>query len=338
MDKISIIVPVYNGDKYLERCIKSLINQTYANLELIFINDGSIDASLSILKKYKEIDKRIIIIDKKNTGVSDSRNIGIKKSTGKYFCFCDCDDMYEDNYVEIMYNTMIKYKVDIVKCNYKVIDVNNKNIDKGNVKDVSNKRLSKDKIKNKIIPKCLDGSMPCFSYLIMIDRKKLNVQFPTDIAMMEDVVFYLRLLLSIDSMYIIDDCLYTIMYNEVGATNNVKNYKRNILNIIDVNKYIKNELKKYNMLSENNLEKLNINHLNAISDFIFRYYLYSKNDTIILCKEISCNNLLKIIDETNLRKINIQRRIILIFLNKRRYLSLKIYFFIRKILFRLRRI
>ena len=338
MDKISIIVPIYNGDKYLERCINSLINQTYLNLELIFINDGSIDNSLFILEKYKKTDKRIKIIDKKNTGVSDSRNIGIKKSSGKYICFCDCDDIYESNYIEKMYNIMIKYSVDIVKCNYKVIDKNNIDIDKGNIKDISNKKLSKNEIEKEIIPKCLEGSIPCFSYLIMIDRKKLNVQFPTDIAMMEDVVFYLRLLLSIDSMYIIDDCLYTIMYNEIGATNNVKNYKRNILNIIDVNQYIRDELKKYDMLSENNLEKLNINHLNAISDFIFRYYLYSKKDTIMLCKEISCNNLLRIIDETNLRKINIQRRIILIFLNKKRYLSLKIYFFIRKILFGLRRI
>lgn len=337
MDKISIIVPVYNGDEYLERCINSLINQTYSNLELIFINDGSLDKSLSILKKYKNIDKRIKIIDKKNTGVSDSRNIGIKKSTGRYICFCDCDDMYEDNYVEIMYNTMIKYKVDIVKCNYKVIDKNNNDIDKGNTKNISNKLLNRNEIKNEIIPKFLDGSIPCFSYLIMIDREKLNVEFPTDIAMMEDVVFYLRLLLNTNSLYIIDNCLYTIMYNDEGATNNVKNYKRNILNIIGVNKYIRDELNEYNLLSKDNLEKLNINHLNAISDFIFRYYLYGKDDTIKLCKDIRCDNLLRIVNETNLNKINIQRRIILILLNKKKYLLLKIYFFIRKVIFSLRR-
>ena len=122
MDKISIIIPVYNGEKYLARCVESLISQTYKNLEIIFLNDGSTDDSLNILKKYKTKDNRIVIVDKKNTGVSDTRNIGITRATGKYICFCDCDDLYETNYVETMYKTAKKHDVDIVKCNYQVID------------------------------------------------------------------------------------------------------------------------------------------------------------------------------------------------------------------------
>ena len=95
MDKISIIVPIYNCEKYLKRCLESIINQTYNNLEIILLNDGSSDNSLKIIKEYKKKDNRIIVIDKKNTGVSDTRNIGIQKASGKYICFCDSDDVLE---------------------------------------------------------------------------------------------------------------------------------------------------------------------------------------------------------------------------------------------------
>ena len=124
MDKVSIIIPVYNGEKYLDRCINSLLNQAYKNIEFVFINDGSKDNSLNIMKSYQNKDNRIIIIDKENTGVSDSRNIGIKKSTGDYICFCDAYDMYENNYVETMIKLIKENNVDAVRCNYKMIENN----------------------------------------------------------------------------------------------------------------------------------------------------------------------------------------------------------------------
>ena len=108
-DKVSIIVPVYNAEKYLIRCVDSIINQTYKNLEIILINDGSIDNSLEIMKKYKVIDNRIIIIDKKNEGVSIARNVGIKSSSGKYICFVDSDDYIENNMIQILDNGDIDY-------------------------------------------------------------------------------------------------------------------------------------------------------------------------------------------------------------------------------------
>lgn len=337
MDKVSIIVPVYNGDKYLSRCLESLVNQTYSTIEIICINDGSTDNSLSVLQKYEDLDKRVILINKKNEGVSKARNDGIRKASGKYVCFCDCDDFYELNYVEIMYNTIKEQGVAVVKCNYRVVSKDNKFISSGDVFDFSSKLIKREEIESSIIPRCLNGSIPCFSYLIMIDKSKLKVKFPTDIAMMEDVVFYIRLLLSIPSLYIINNSLYTIMYNDEGATNNVDNYKRNILNIFEVNEYIKKDLKKYNILTEGNSENLNINHLNAISDFIFKYYLYSNGDIIELCKDIRCDKLLEMVNNINLNKINIQRRLILKYITHKHYLLLRVYFFIRKIIFKLRR-
>ena len=112
--KISIIVPIYNAEQFLEKCLNSLINQTYQNLEIVCINDGSKDKSLSILKEYQKKDKRIIIIDQANQGVSEARNKGIKMATGEYICFCDADDSYKDNFIEVMYSTILKYKVDVV--------------------------------------------------------------------------------------------------------------------------------------------------------------------------------------------------------------------------------
>lgn len=335
MDKISIIVPIYNAYKYLDRCINSLVNQTYKNIEIILLNDGSRDDSIKIINKYASEDKRIIVVDKENTGVSDTRNIGIKKATGKYICFCDADDMYDKDYIKIMYETIKQKNVDMVRCNYKIIDSNNKFISKGNLENISNKYNNKG-IKDKIIPLCLNGNMPCFTYLLMIKKEKIDTYFKTDIAMMEDVVFYIELLLSVDSLYVVDDSLYTIMYNEKGATNNIKNYKRNILNIVSVNSYIRDILKNKNLLNDYNVQQLNFNHLNAISDFIFRYYLAGE-DAIELCKNINSVKFNKIIKETDLMKINFQRRCILDCLDKKKYCKLKMYFRMRKFIYKFRR-
>lgn len=339
MEKISIIIPIYNGEKYLNRCIDSVLNQSYKNIEIICINDGSKDKTLDILKNYQKNDSRIIVIDKKNTGVSDSRNIGIEKSTGKYIAFCDADDIYEKNYIETLYTLLIRKNVDAVRCNFRVIDESNNQIDKGDLSELNNKIYTSKNIKNIIIPMALNGKWPCFSYLIFTKKEKVkNIKFPTDIHMMEDVVFYLNLLLNLDSIYITNKCLYTIMFNQEGATNSFKNYERNILNIIDVNKYIVEILKKNNMFDSNNVKNLNFNHLNAISDFIFKTYLYDKNKAIYICKNLSLNTyFIKMVDNVNLNNINIQRRVILKNIKNKKMITLKFYLMIRKIFYKLKR-
>ena len=115
-DKISIIVPVYNVEKYLDECIQSIINQTHKNIEIILINDGSTDNSLSILRKYEGIDKRIIVINQENKGLSASRNIGIKKSTGKYISLIDADDIIHPRMIELLYKEIKNNNCDISIC------------------------------------------------------------------------------------------------------------------------------------------------------------------------------------------------------------------------------
>ena len=335
MEKISVIIPVYNGEKYLDRCIKSLLNQTYENIEFLFVNDGSTDSTLNVLKTYQKKDNRIIIIDKENTGVSDSRNIGIDKAQGDYICFCDADDMYENNYIETMLSLIKKNKADVVRCNFKVVDSYGHFIEQGNVPN-KNKLYFKRDIANEIMPNCLNGSIPCFTYLLMIKKDKLKVRFPIDVAMMEDVVFYIKLLMSIDNIYITNNILYTIMFNENGATNNAMNYKRNINNVVLANKYIRQILNENNLLTAENMAKLNINHLNAIADFIFKHYLYSKN-TIEMCKDIRTDSLLSLIKDTDLSQVGVVRRIIFLLLKDRHYLLLRIYFVLRKVIFNFKR-
>ena len=105
----SIIIPIYNCEKYLDRCIISVLEQSYDNFELILLNDGSIDESLKICKEYAKKDKRIIVIDKKNSGVSDTRNEGIKHSKGKYICFLDSDDFIDKDYLKVSKSLLNKY-------------------------------------------------------------------------------------------------------------------------------------------------------------------------------------------------------------------------------------
>ena len=117
-EKITVIVPVYNVENYLDKCLDSLINQTYKNLEIIVINDGSTDNSGIICQEYAQKDNRIIYIEKENGGLSDARNVGLDKMTGSYVTFIDSDDWVELDYVEILYKKIIEYQADISVGNY----------------------------------------------------------------------------------------------------------------------------------------------------------------------------------------------------------------------------
>ena len=117
--KISVIVPVYNVEKYLPECLDSIINQTLRDIEIICLNDGSTDNSLSILKEYASKDERIILIDKKNDGLGYTRKVGLDIAKGKYILFCDSDDYYAElTAFEELYNYAEKVKVEVVIFNH----------------------------------------------------------------------------------------------------------------------------------------------------------------------------------------------------------------------------
>ena len=118
--KLSIIVPVYNAEKYLDRCVDSLLNQTYKNLEVILVNDGSKDNSLSICKAFAEKDDRVIVFDKENGGAASARNLGIKNASGYYIGFCDSDDFFDLDAFKTLIGVMEENNLPTIECLAKV--------------------------------------------------------------------------------------------------------------------------------------------------------------------------------------------------------------------------
>lgn len=117
-DKITVIVPVYNVESYLRKCLDSIIAQTYKNIEIVVVNDGSTDASAEICKEFVEIDHRIIYIEQENAGLSAARNTGLENMSGDYVTFVDSDDWIEQDYVETLYKKITEYQADIAVGNY----------------------------------------------------------------------------------------------------------------------------------------------------------------------------------------------------------------------------
>ncbi|QCT70192.1 glycosyltransferase family 2 protein [Eubacterium maltosivorans] len=118
---ISVIIPVYNVEKYIEKCLQSVIKQTYRNLEIILIDDGSTDNSLKVCQNFKKLDKRIKVFSQKNCGVSSARNLGISKARGAYIGFIDSDDWIEHDFFFTLYRNIILSKADISIINYQKV-------------------------------------------------------------------------------------------------------------------------------------------------------------------------------------------------------------------------
>lgn len=123
--EISIIVPVYNLEDYLPKCVDSILAQTFTNFELVLVNDGSPDSSGEICDEYASLDNRIKVIHKKNGGVASARNAGLEVAKGKYIGFVDNDDYINEYMFEILYNHAIKHSSDIVICDYLHVSENN---------------------------------------------------------------------------------------------------------------------------------------------------------------------------------------------------------------------
>ena len=123
---ISVIVPVYNTAKYLDKCLETLVSQSYAELDIILVDDGSPDESPALCDKWAMRDTRIKVIHKSNGGLSDARNYGLRKAEGDYIIFIDSDDWLDTDMVEVLLSTAIKYEADIVNCQF--VEENNRNI------------------------------------------------------------------------------------------------------------------------------------------------------------------------------------------------------------------
>ena len=209
-EKISIIVPIYNTSRFLDKCINSILKQTYKSLEIILVNDGSTDDSLKKINDYKKIDNRIIIINKKNGGLSSARNAGIKIATGNYILNVDSDDWLENNTCEILLKTAIKTDADIVIGNIFL--------------EYKNKKEKWEDLKNNEIYNNLDylyaffsenGKGSVWNKLIKrelyIDNK---IYHPEGISLGEDTCTLLRLALKSKKIVKINNYIYHYRQNE----------------------------------------------------------------------------------------------------------------------------
>ena len=118
---ISVIIPAYNAEKYIGKCIESIQNSDYTDLEIIIVNDGSKDNTLGIINSYAKADSRIVVVDKKNGGVSSARNLGLDRATGEYVAFIDSDDYVSENYFSNMLECC-EAGADIACCRYQMVD------------------------------------------------------------------------------------------------------------------------------------------------------------------------------------------------------------------------
>ena len=143
MTDISIIVPIYNAEKYLSKCINSLINQTKKEIEIILINDGSTDRSEEIINNYR--DERIKYFKNENQGIGKTRNFGIEKATGKYLMFVDSDDYLKEDACEILFKKAEKEKLDLVICNYYKVDEETDKKEIIEIKEFKNTKLKDNK-------------------------------------------------------------------------------------------------------------------------------------------------------------------------------------------------
>ena len=202
MVKISIIIPIYNVEDYLERCLNSLINQTLNEIEIICINDGSTDKSLNIIKKYKDIDNRIILITHENKGIGYVRNEGIKIAHGEFIGFVDPDDWVDLNFFEKLYKTAQKYNADIAVSGFIRLSKKKKNILLEYKNEIVTSNID-EKLKLCDIP---DQNYVWNKIYRLKNLKQKNINFPLltayeDIVTTPEIIYKLKKLVTVPNIY-----------------------------------------------------------------------------------------------------------------------------------------
>lgn len=119
--KLSVIIPVYNAEKYLRRCLNSVLEQSFSNLEILCVNDGSTDASINILNEYAAKDSRIVIVSQKNAGQSAARNVGLSAASGEYIGFVDSDDWIDVDFYQNLYQSAYQNNSEVTQCGYRTV-------------------------------------------------------------------------------------------------------------------------------------------------------------------------------------------------------------------------
>ena len=266
---LSIVVPIYNVEKYLEKCIESILNQSFIDFEIILVDDGSTDKSGIICDEYSKKDSRIKVIHKENKGVSSARNTGINEAIGKYVAFVDPDDTIHFKKYEIMLNECLKNDLDMVVCQIKTINTK-LNIEKiSNVWNIVNCKIDKDNIEKRLIPDILTkGQFSMASSVNKVYKMQMiiesNIRFDEKRNHGEDSRFNWLLLQKISSIEFIDKPLYEYYIRDRVSLTRIFNKDR-YNEILDNRNFGLNLCKKYNIL---NIDEYNQTYINNTINFI----------------------------------------------------------------------
>lgn len=313
MKKVSVVVPVFNAELYIKQCLESIIEQTYYNLEIIIVNDGSSDSSGKICDDYAIIDNRVKVIHNLHHGVSYTRNCGIESASGEYIVFVDADDTIEKNYISILVESTLKYDYDLVLCN---------------IQDVYKYKKIPRKINN-----CLTESfIQDYSKLLAILRgpcvklykkniiEKHKIFFPVDINVGEDQIFNFNYYKYVVRYKFIDKALYNYCHK-----NNVMSLSK-----LRTEDSFNNSLKKITV-EKIFLDEMNIRNADVVlsSQAIGIIMNYSVCKNIEGCNYSGFKNRVKKIHSIigiPFKGITLKRKVICALLNNKLYLLIYIYY------------
>ncbi len=214
---VSVIVPVYNTEKTLKRCLESIVQQEYQNLEILLIDDGSTDNSFQICQNYAMLDYRIKVFSKPNGGLSSARNFGIDQATGEYICFIDSDDWIHSQYVSLLICAIRKYSCDIAACSYSTISSDGFSEQKYSFDSILMKK------KEFMHLMFVDRSISVFAWNKLYKKSLFSaVKYPEG-KLYEDIVPMFFLVDKVECVAVTHQKLYNYYYNPDSITNS--NYK-----------------------------------------------------------------------------------------------------------------
>ncbi|WP_052342627.1 glycosyltransferase family 2 protein [Bacillus sp. EB01] len=319
---VSIIIPIYNGELFLAKCIESVMNQTYDDIEIILINDGSTDNSITICESYQKMDKRIRVFDRPNSGVSDTRNFGISVSSGEYIQFVDCDDSISNDMTEALVAEIQYDQSELAISGYKIMDLDDNLIEE--IRIGHGGCIDKSEFFNlfgEFFEKKGLLNSPCnkmYVKKIIVDN---NILFPKDFSLGEDLLFNLKYMETIDSISLIDQSFYS--YYRVNNQSLTLKYNSKRL---EAQEFIYQELRKfmakYGVYQSRNKIILESKYIKAITDAMISFLLNDK-----MAKEEKRRTIKNIVntkqfnDSLKLAKLNLKYKLF-IFLLQSNFVSL----------------
>lgn len=294
--KVSVVLPTYNAEKYLRKCVESIINQTLKDIEIIIVNDGSKDKSYEIAKEIQNIDNRIIIINQENKGISEARNAGLKIANGEYIAFIDSDDWVEKEMFFNMYNYANANNCDVVQCNYTIrSDESYKNI-KSTIP--TNRLLNREEINTHIKEQLIEGKLSTYVWdkIYKVSFLKENDLYFENIKRFEDWYFIMDVTSKMERFLILSDSFYNYRVNEGSLSRRYyDNYEELVINL-QKKKY--EYMKLWDMEDDIYLSKsaknLGDDILNIINYIFDSRYNLCKNEKIKKLQNLMNSNFLQV--------------------------------------------